>query len=154
MRFQGQNESYYFIILTSQRTNYQYHIQITKEKGSECFTASKTPVGQVMTWFGNIHNITPHSKAIVPDCPYFCKVGCWIPIDMCFKVFHRHVCFSWNWVIKLIVSKNRIFIFLLEGSIQSFIIMLLSQSNLCHMSYYICFGVDKPEMLNVRKEIV
>ena len=46
-----------------------YHIEITKGKGSECFTASKTPVGHVTTQFRIVRNITPRSKAIVPDCP-------------------------------------------------------------------------------------
>ena len=34
-----------------------YYIQITKGKGSECFTASKTPVGHVMTQFRFVCNI-------------------------------------------------------------------------------------------------
>ena len=54
-----------------------YHIQITKGKGSECFMASKTPVGHVMTWFRIVRNITPHLKAIVPDRPNLCKIISW-----------------------------------------------------------------------------
>ena len=40
----------------------RYHTWITKGKGSECFTASKTPVGHVMTWFRIVRN-TYHGVA-------------------------------------------------------------------------------------------
>ena len=51
-----------FVILISHRA--AYHIEITKGKGSECFTASKTPVGHVMTQFRFVCNITPRLKAL------------------------------------------------------------------------------------------
>ena len=98
-----------FVILVSQQTD--YHIQITKGKGSECFMASKTPVGHVMTWFESVHNITPRLKVIIPDHPNLHKTGFGVLVDDCLKALYGSVYFSWDQIIKLMVSKNGILVF-------------------------------------------
>ena len=102
-----------------------YHIWITKGKGSECFMASKTPVGHVMTWFRIVRNITPRSKAIVPDRPNLCKFTGRTPYSG-FKSFDGHFRTSRDWYVKFMTCGDGISIFPLRRSIGSHIIMFFS----------------------------
>ena len=125
-----------------------YHIWITKGKGSECFTASKTPVGHVMTQFRIVCNITPRLKAIILDHPNFCKVIGRTSNDR-FKPFDRYLQTSWEGFVEFITGEDRIPIFSFWGSVGMLVIMFFTHSNFDHVGYFICFHVDEPYFSNI-----
>ena len=121
-----------FVILMSHRA--AYHIQITKGKGSECFTASKTPVGHVMTWFRIVRNNTPRSKAIVPDCPNLCKFVGRAPYYG-FESFDGYLRASGDWYVEFMTCGNGISISSLRRSIGLRVIMFFSLFYFDHVGY-------------------
>ena len=130
----------------SQRTD--YHIWITKGKGSECFTASKTPVGHVMTRFRIVRNITPRSKVIVPDRPNLCKfIG--RASYSGFRSLDGYLRTSRNWCVEFMVRDDGISVYSFWRSIRSYAIVFFSFFYLDHVGYHVGFGIDKPHFSNV-----
>ena len=130
-----------------------YHIQITKGKGSECFTASKTPVGHVMTRFRIVRNITPCLKVIVPDRPNFCKVLGRATNDG-FKSLNQYFRTLGERSVEFMTSKDGIPILSPSRSIGSFVVMFFTFSYFNHMGYLIVLHVNKPHPLNIGKQVI